>query len=154
MKLLADYEEIGITLELTSENNWKGMFTDLPGRYRDQGKEIKYTLEEVPVEGYDTTITGNADDGFVVENKHTPKLTEVKVFKIWDDDNDKNGDRPNGITVVLLKDGKAFRQAVLNEGNGWQHTFSDLKTKRKPEKRSSIPFRNWMFRKVYCLHQR
>ena len=127
VKLLADYEETGITLELTSENNWKGMFTDLP-KYRDQGKEIKYTLEEVPVEGYDTTITGNADDGFVVENKHTPKLTEVKVFKIWDDDNDKNGDRPNGITVVLLKDGKAFRQAVLNEGNGWQHTFSDLKT--------------------------
>ena len=75
-------------------------------------------------------VTANlvANDGFVVENKHTPKLTEVKVFKIWDDDNDKNGDRPNGITVVLLKDGKAFRQAVLNEGNGWQHTFSDLKT--------------------------
>lgn len=86
VKLLADYEETGITLELTSENNWKGMFTDLP-KYRDQGKEIKYTLEEVPVEGYDTTITGNADDGFVVENKHTPKTPSVKTPITGDDSN-------------------------------------------------------------------
>ena len=61
-----------------------------------------------------------------LKNRVSNGLT--KVFKIWDDDNDKNGDRPNAITVVLLKDGNAFRQAVLNEGNGWQHTFSDLKT--------------------------
>ncbi len=125
VKLLADDEDTGLTLELNSENQWKAEFADLP-KYRDQGIEIKYTIVEAAVEGYEAVVLGNAADGFIVENRHTPKLTEIRVFKVWDDEKDKDGKRPESITVMLQKDGKAFRQAVLNEANGWQYTFSNL----------------------------
>ncbi len=45
VKLLADGQDTGKTLELNKENNWSGNFTDLD--VNKVGKAIKYTIEEV-----------------------------------------------------------------------------------------------------------
>jgi hypothetical protein len=58
-------------LVLSALNNWNGSFKDLPV-YED-GAEINYTITENEVEGYTAEITGNAKDGFVITNSHTPK---------------------------------------------------------------------------------
>ena len=67
--LLADGKESGKTLVLTEETSWKGIFKELPSQ--DNGKKIEYTIQEVAVEYYTTTITGNMDEGFVITNTCT-----------------------------------------------------------------------------------
>ena len=72
IKLLADGVETGKKLVLTKANNWTGNFTDLD-EYKD-GKKIVYTIKEEPVgNGYNSVITGNEKEGFVVTNIRAPK---------------------------------------------------------------------------------
>lgn len=78
VRLLADGEVIA-EQELTVEMNWRYVFTDLD-EYKE-GKLVHYTVEEVPVKGYETSIKGSAKDGFVITNSHTPKETEKKTSK-------------------------------------------------------------------------
>ncbi len=63
----------------------------------------------------------------------TPKLNEgsgdsidLKVTKIWDDDNNANNERPESITVKLMLDGQAVDKIKLSESNGWNYTFKEL----------------------------
>jgi len=63
--LLANGEEIQ-GKQLSKEENWQYIFSNLE-KYKD-GKEINYTVKEVAVEGYDTTITGSVDEGYLITN--------------------------------------------------------------------------------------
>lgn len=54
-------------------------------------------------------------------------LTEKSVTKVWDDNNNQDGIRPDGIKVQLYANGEAVGSEVtLNEANNWKHTFSNL----------------------------
>ena len=101
--------------------NWKYTFTDL--RKVKNGKEIKYTVTENPVEGYTPTI-----NGFDITNKYTPEMIEVAGTKTWDDANNRDGKRPEKIIVNLLADGTQVKTAeVKADGNGnWKYSFSGL----------------------------
>lgn len=48
-----------------------------------------------------------------------------KVMKLWNDEGFE-GQRPDSVTVQLLRDGEVYRTAVLDEGNGWKHTWTGL----------------------------
>lgn len=72
VKLYADTVDTGTELVLSEANNWQGTFSGL-AKYKD-GQEITYTISEVSVEGYETTIVGNAIDGFVVTNTYVPPM--------------------------------------------------------------------------------
>ena len=54
------------------------------------------------------------------------ETTEISVEKVWEDNNDINGLRPESITVELLANGVAIDEIELSEANGWKHTFTDL----------------------------
>ena len=58
----------------TEEQDWKYSFTKLP-KYDDDGKEIKYTVDEENVRGYTKKI-----DGYDITNTHTP--TEKLDFSL------------------------------------------------------------------------
>ncbi len=68
--LLADSEEVEVRT-LSEENNWTTTFTHLP-KQKDN-KDIVYTITEDPITGYKTEISGDAEEGFLINNKHTPK---------------------------------------------------------------------------------
>ena len=73
VKLLADGEDTGKTVELSKDNSWKASFDDLPV-YRDHGKSIVYTVEEVDVpKDYECTVEGDQDKGFTITNSHGSK---------------------------------------------------------------------------------
>ena len=77
--LLADGEDTGLVLILTEENNWMGSFTGLP-KYRPEGELIVYTIAEVNVNEYYTSIiNGNAEEGFVVTNTHIPTTGDERT---------------------------------------------------------------------------
>lgn len=65
-------------LTLAANNNWQSSFTDLPKKVN--GKIVKYTIEELAVSEYSAVISGNAEQGFIVQNtlNQQPKPTEPK----------------------------------------------------------------------------
>ena len=85
INLLADGEETGASVTLNEDNGWKGSFINLP-KYADN-KEIEYTISEVAVEGYTTTISGSAASGFTVTNVHVPDETpptgDSNLLGLW-----------------------------------------------------------------------
>ncbi|MQW24005.1 MULTISPECIES: Cna B-type domain-containing protein [unclassified Lactococcus] len=110
---------------VSSSNNWKYSFTNLP-KY-ENGKEIEYTVTEDSNSGYSTVI--NNENG-TITNNHTPGQTSVTVSKNWDDKNNQDGIRPQSIRVQLYADGvKKGSEAVLNEANDWTHTWGELDEK-------------------------
>lgn len=78
VRLLADGKDTGDSIELSKSNNWKGSFEGLP-KYSESGSEVRYTVAEVPVEGYSSKVTGDAEHGFTVTN--TVKTGELDVSK-------------------------------------------------------------------------
>ena len=78
VRLLADGEDTGRSVELTESNNWKGSFEGL-AKYSESGDEISYTVAEDAVEGYSSKVTGDAEHGFTVTN--TVKTGELDVSK-------------------------------------------------------------------------
>ena len=54
----------------------------------------------------------------------------VSVTKIWDDSDDADGIRPEGVTITLLRSGEKYKTALLSAENGWKHTFSGISGKK------------------------
>ena len=128
INLLADGQQTDKSVELTAENGWKGTFTDLPKYVTVNGKktEIVYTVVEVEVPGYTSSISGGAAEGYVVTNtKDAPPVISVPVEKRWS--GDVEADRPGSVTINLLADGQQTDKSVeLTAENGWKGTFKDL----------------------------
>ena len=51
---------------------------------------------------------------------------DIPVIKSWNDNNNQDGNRPAEVTVRLYADGAQVNTVVLNEANGWRHTFEGL----------------------------
>lgn len=105
VKLLADGQDTGKTLELSEANGWAGSFTELDAH--KGGKAIDYkVVEATSITGYTTEVTGDAATGFTITNSYTPETVDIKATKNWDDANNQDGKRPSSITINLLADGE------------------------------------------------
>ena len=118
----------GTDVTLNPANSWTATVDNLP-MYNDEGYKIEYNWtqdEDVLPEGY--TMTNLSKEGIVttITNSHTPEKTQVKVSKVWNDNNNKEGFRPTSVTVHLKKGETEIESAVLNAGNEWTHTWSGL----------------------------
>ncbi len=69
--LYADGVATDKTLVLSTANEWKGAFRNLPEK--KDGKSITYTVKEIAVKGYENVLTGNQSDGFVLTNTYKPE---------------------------------------------------------------------------------
>ena len=78
VRLLADGKDTGESAELSKSNSWKHSFEGL-AKYSKSGSVIDYAVAEVPVEGYSSKVTGDAERGFTVTN--TVKTGELDVSK-------------------------------------------------------------------------
>ena len=110
-------------------NQWSGKIGNLY-RYDENGNEITYTLEEeidsnfyqaekesVVVEDKQASITNN----FVIpEDK-----VEVTVTKIWNDNNNMYGRRPESVYLTITGNG-ITNKIEVNENLNWQATFKNL----------------------------
>ena len=125
VQLYADGIEKGKAVELTLSNNWSYTFKDLP--LKSHGQEIQYTVKEVgKIMGYESSVSGNAKNGFTITNTHIPEVTSISGTKTWDDNDNQDGKRPDSITVRLLANGKEVDNKTVTEGNGWKYSFTNL----------------------------
>ena len=105
---------------VTEADGWKWTFDNLD-KY-ENGKEITYTIEEEAVEGYTSKV-----NGFNITNIYTPAKTSVQVTKKWDDADDKDGKRPDSVTITLYANGeKTDKTLVLNKENNWTGSFTEV----------------------------
>ena len=117
ISILADGNKVG-TIELNNENGWSKTVNDLPLFDKITGKEIVYTVEE-SLNGYNTEISGNENDGFIVTNINTEKIS-IPVTKKWIGSSEKK------VTIRLLSDGKEIESIELTSDNDWKGKFSEL----------------------------
>ena len=100
--------------------NWTYHFDNLDV-VDDAGNVIAYTVSEEPVAGYETTVEGTN-----ITNNRIPDMTEVVVKKVWDDKENKDGLRPEKITIRLLADGQEVAVKEITTTDNWQASFTDL----------------------------
>ncbi|WP_273103135.1 Cna B-type domain-containing protein [Bulleidia extructa] len=116
IRLIANGKEI-LSTTLDSAHNWRHTFAGLE-KYKD-GVEIKYEIKEDAIANYESEITGNVANGFVVKNTNTEKVS-VRVEKKW------NGPKQTSVKVNLMADGVVQKQIELNEGGSWKGEFKEL----------------------------
>lgn len=91
VELFANDVTTGAILDITKTSHtsicdaWCSEFSNRP-KYQD-GTEILYSLKEISVPDYTSTITGNSNQGFTITNTHTPATVKINVHKRWDDQN-------------------------------------------------------------------
>jgi hypothetical protein len=109
------------TKTVTASDNWSYSWDKLAEK--ENGKEIKYSVEETAITGYDTTYSG-----YDITNSHTPEKTSISGAKTWVDNDDQDGARPSKITVNLLKNGTQYESQTVTAGNDgkWSYSFSEL----------------------------
>lgn len=98
------------TATLRKANGWKHTFRELDA-------EKRYTVREIPVEGYAASYTGNAATGIRITNTYTgttdpgmppppvipqPVGMDIPLRVDWIDENNAYGTRPKEVTVHLL----------------------------------------------------
>ncbi len=71
IKLFADGSDTGKSLVLSAGNSWTGSFNGL-AKYAASGQPINYTIEEMPVDKYTSSVSGDMQEGFIVTNSYTP----------------------------------------------------------------------------------
>ena len=117
------------------ETLWTCTFENLP-RFDANGVAYEYTVREVSVPGYETGPVQAIDPdhpelGFTLTNT---KMTQLTVEKVWFG---TENNTPESVTVQLkyyTTDANVRydvpdsipNTAVLNAGNGWTHTFTNL----------------------------
>ncbi|MDO4283590.1 MAG: Cna B-type domain-containing protein, partial [Clostridia bacterium] len=104
---------------VTENDNWRYTF-ELP-KYDRLGNEIEYTVdEEFESKFYVKEITENViTNRFVVPDDQI----EIPVEKIWKDENDKVGKRPESIKIIVSAKGQKVTEYTLSEENHWKYTF-------------------------------
>ena len=63
---------------------------------------------------------------YKVTNSRDYEETEVKVTKVWDDNDNEEGFRPASVTVNFKKGDNVVESVELNEGNNWTKTWTKL----------------------------
>ena len=113
------------TTTITAANNWKHTFLKLP-KFFNEGTQIEYTLTEDTMSGYSDVVEKRSDYVFVLTNKYSPATVDVTIVKKWDDDNDRDGMRPESVDIVLNgSDGKLYTGTLSTE-NGYTCIFQSV----------------------------
>ena len=98
---------------------WSCTFENLP-KYTD-GAENVYAVAESAVPGYTGTVTG-----FAITNTHEIQTMNLSVRKIWNDNDDLAGRRPDSVRMTLSANGTAVNTVTLSENNNWRATVTNL----------------------------
>ena len=143
-----DFKDYGVDIENINDNTAEALAAYAT---RDNVKALEeittdesgtYTFSNLPLGAYllfdRSTVSGSevtAVPVFVFLEKdmevdikpETPEESNsCKVYKVWDDDDDDSGDRPESIEVQLLQNGKVYKEVTLSEDNNWTYSWTDL----------------------------
>ena len=145
-----NYFEYEKTLTLNAGNHWGADLDAIELPVKDEaGNEITYkitedtvnkytatykiTAEDVTVDGTgvesETGITEDVETTDEYKNFHKPETTVIEAEKIWADENDKYGDRPETIEFTLYRkyNGLEVEEEVTEDEDGNEITPLEVK---------------------------
>lgn len=116
-----------------ANGNWEYVFENLP-KHNADGIEFEYSIKERPVVNYTSELSidqNSLDKTYIIKNTYIPEIEipveyNISVKKIWDDSNNKDGFRPDYITVRLFADGQEVNSKKISQANNWRWTFKGL----------------------------
>ena len=117
----------GAALVAGTEDTWEVSFSPVP-KYDEFGHEIKYTVDEQDVAGYEKQIINNNDGSFTIINRENPTPNDekvvIKVNKQW------VGKVSDEITVFLMNGTDIVQAQTVNasaakdgDQNNWEFSF-------------------------------
>ena len=116
------------TFQLTKQNNWvTTLDADTYPVYDTSttpATPIDYVLTEETPNGYSSSISGDAQQGFIARNIRN--TLDISVYKDWNHGTNPVGKQPNEVTVQLKRGDRPIETVTLNAANNWRHTFSNL----------------------------
>ena len=128
VELLRNGASTGQTITLTENNHWSGKFENLPTKI--DGKDVTYSVKETTsINGYQTAVTSTDNTNgksFTITNSYTPEKTQITATKVWKDNNNQDGVRPESVEFELYKNGRATGTKKTLTGNNWTATFDNL----------------------------
>jgi len=109
---------------LNKDNQWTYTWDDLDDRYH-------WSVEEDVPNGYEASYKTEDNKVFITNHKDyeptpDPDPEDLTVKKVWSDDNDKRGIRPDSVTVTLYNGDKAVDKVTLGAWNNWTYTWRNL----------------------------
>lgn len=113
------------TVTLSEDNNWTKDVTVRNPIAQLSAYKYTYRWEETDVDGY---TSSQETDGSVttVTNKYTPETTSAAAKKVWNDNDNQDGIRPDSVVVTLTADGDDVQDYTLSADNNWTVTVNDL----------------------------
>ena len=125
VQLYADGTAVGSPVRLNAYNGWTYTWNYL--NMNTAGRKIEYTVAEVntPI-GYVSTVHTVEENTFEIVNTHELFKTEASVVKVWDDEDNADGIRPESIVMTLSNGTEEVEKVTLSEANGWKATVSGL----------------------------
>ena len=121
--LLANGKTTNKILILSDLDDWTDSFTDLDAKV--DGKDVAYTVQEEDVDGYTSSVSGDATKGFTVTSRYQPETTSVSVRKVWDDGT-QSVVQHSPVVVRLYANGQEIESKTLTSENSWTWTREDL----------------------------
>ena len=133
VNLLADGVVVG-TIQVTKEQDWESEFVGYPRFDANDGHEINYTIEEVPVNGYKTEYVHTRVIDMIINRS----IIDIPVVKKW------VGKAQSSVQVTLHRKytttyfdyatsrnvtdnhDEVVETVELNEANSWKHLFTGL----------------------------
>ena len=93
---------------------------------------IKFKIKEVtPPDGYELdpqeyTVTVTADDATIKTITNKPKKISISGEKTWNDDEDRDGVRPDKIIIRLMNGATEVQNKTVTKADGWKWKFDNL----------------------------
>ena len=104
--------------KVTAADDWSYEFTELPAYSEDGRIAYTYTVEEKPVEGYITTVSGTNLINTITGT------TSVSGTKTW---RAPEGTKlPESITVILKRNGSPVDTKKVTADDDWSYEFTEL----------------------------
>ena len=97
----------------------------------DANGNITYKVGEATVPAGYTASATQVNAGGTITNTHTSATATMPVTATWSDDDNRDGKRPESLTVWMTIDGvRSDNKVVLNEANNWTANFPTVNVYR------------------------
>lgn len=128
------------TQDETAADRWNASFAGLPEYDIETGEQYTYRVTETVPAGYEgEQVNTTAANVFHFKNTLSERI-DIPVQKLWEDNSDKQGWRPEAVTVALYANGKPTGKTLelkpgmfqnlwnflTGSAAGWGGVFKDL----------------------------
>ena len=131
-------EHVFARAEFTDDkDSYSYTFRNVPkyANFNDVNTLIDFAVTENEVPDF-YEIDAENSTRLMIVNVHEVKTMNIHVTKVWDDEDNNDGYRPDAITVKLYADGALYGEKTItpDENDVWETTFENLPVYKKGEK--------------------